>query len=630
MTAWGEVTVRRSATGMPLLEAETEPAAFFGLGYAQAADEPDALLRKYLLVRGELATVDGPGATGRDENQRRWQVLEEARTAFASLPAALQDCYRAFIAGVSAYFDEHPRLLPAWAPPLEPALPIGVNRTVMLYWTIADAAQELRAAGIPLPEVVSELDRTPMTPGSNAWVVAPWRTRDGEAFLVSDPHLPFGGAYAMHEATVVTPTLHYTGFTFLGAMLPPLAHTADIAWGVTTGGPRVSDAYRVPDTAEPAVELNGVRSPIVARHDGAAYAICSPYTDRAAATELQLLAMLRARDAGELRETFAAGGFPPQNVLAADRTGASFYLRTGRVPRRPDGATGVLDPQQRWNGFLEQDELVHLDGAPSGYLQNANSAPDTVAPELSAEGWSADAFNDVPGRQTPRSERAIQLLARAVDVDADDMLAWAVDDLWPDTPAWQDGLAAAVDAHPARIAALPAERRAFLRLLLDFDGHASPTSVGASAWLAWRGDIARTPEAPETLRDRVDALDPELLLGALEHCALETRPYGELHTIAGHPGRGGSFTVRPGAAGDVQPTMQAALRATYFADGEAFAGGPALRVVRFGSDGMRSWSLLLPRQAAAFSRGEVLPTAFHPRDADDVDAVRRLTATDKV
>ncbi|MDQ7876544.1 penicillin acylase family protein [Microbacterium sp. QXD-8] len=611
---WGEVTVRRASSGMPLIEAADEAAAFFGLGYAQACDDLEGLLRQFLLVRAELALAD-PDAGARDDNQRRWRVHDEARTAYESLPAGMQECYRAFTAGIAERVAEVPELVPAWAPPLDPWLPIGVNRTVMLFWVIADAVAALRAAGVDLPPVVSELDRTPMTPGSNAWVLTPLRTAHGATILVSDPHLPFGDVYAMHEATIVTESLHYTGFTFLGAMLPALAHNDAVAWGCTTGGPRVSDAYRVPDVGQEALTINGLRSPVVARQDGWAYAICSPYTDAIGETETQLLAMLRSRSVGELRTVLARRAFPPQNILAADRDGASLYVRTGRVPRRPATATGILDLSQTWNGYLEPEELVHLDGAPTGYLQNCNSAPDTVAPEIRSEDWHPDAFHDVPGRQTSRSERSVELLADAVGVDTERMTAWAVEDRWPDTPRWREALAAAISSDPARVAGWSEERAAFADDLLSFDGSASPESTHATAWLAWRTAVAQTPEDPVRLRTLVDALDPDLLLGAVERAVIDRRPYGAVHRMAsGEPGRGGAFTVRPSAEGDVQPSMQVPLRATYFKDGVAFAGGPALRIVMFDSTGMTSWSLLLPRRADAFSRGEVLPTPFHAAD----------------
>ncbi|MFF3669358.1 penicillin acylase family protein [Microtetraspora malaysiensis] len=600
--SWGSVRLHRDAYGVPLVDGTSEPAAYFGLGYAQAQDDLHGLLRQYLLVRGEL------GDAARDANQRRWQVLEEARRGFDSLPEDLHACYEAFVAGIGAWMDEHPEDVPAWAPPLEPALPIGVNRTVTLYWIITDAVEALRASGVTPTGVTSELERGLVPPGSNAWVIRPWRTATGETFLVSDPHLPFGGTFAMYEAVIRAGDLHYSGFGFIGAMLPPLAHNPTCAWGLTTGGPRVSDAYRIAvdgdvylydgetrkvlehDGHEYVVH-NGVVAPVLARDDDAIYVVCTPYMGLAGETERQIMAMVRARDVTELREAFEARAFPPQNVLAADSSGDCFYLRTGRVPIRPACDGGVLDGNTSataWLGIRPAGDLVGISNPASGYLQNCNTAPDTVTPDpaLAADRWHPDAFNDEPGRTTSRGRRSVELLSRAFSVDVMEVTAWAVEDLWPDTPMWQAKLLSASSREPDRIHGWPEGHRRLLHRLLAFDGHASPESADATAWLSWRAQISSD--------DLLDAVER-----AAE--AVPRGTYGEEHQLLpGVPGRAGALE------------LEVPLRATYYAQGMAFAGGPCLRIVALGGNGMRSWSVSMPGQAALYSRGEVKPITFDP------------------
>ncbi|WP_327090027.1 penicillin acylase family protein [Nonomuraea sp. NBC_01738] len=599
--SWGSVTLHRDAHGMPLIDASHEPDAYFGLGYAQAQDDLDGVLRQYLLVRGESGDPD------RDANQRRWQVLEEARRGFDSLPAELSECFVAFVAGIAAWMDEHPEAVPAWAPPLEPALPIGVNRTVMLYWVITDGVEALRAAGVTLPAVTTELDLGLRPPGSNAWVIRPWRTADGETIVVSDPHLPFGGVFAMYEATVRAPGLHYTGFSFLGAMLPPLAHNRHVAWGVTTGGPLVSDAYRIEVDGDvyryddetrkvfehdgfPYVVHNGVVCPVLARDDEAIYVVCTPYMGLAGEAERQFDAMVRARDAAGLREALAARAYPPMNVLAADAAGDCFYQRTGRVPVRPFAERGVLDGNTSataWDGIRPAADLVRLDNPAAGFLQNCNTAPDTVAPDpaLDPARWHPDVFNDVPGRDTSRSRRTYELLPTAYATGVEQVTAWAMDDVWPDTRSWQARLAGQAAADPGRVAAWPPGRRALLHRLLAFDGRASADSTEATAWQAWRDAIT----------------DEEHLLTAVENAEPGTHPYGQDHELA--PGV-------PGCAGGIG--LDVPLRATYYAKGRAYAGGPCLRIVAFGAYGMRSWSVSMPGDAGLYGRGEVKPIVFDP------------------
>ncbi|MEU1736352.1 penicillin acylase family protein [Streptosporangium sp. NPDC020145] len=601
--SWGSVRVLRDAYGTPLIDASTEPAAYFGLGYAQARDDLHGVLRQYLLVRGEL------GEPERDAVHRRWQVLEEARRGLESMPGDLRTCYEAFVAGIGAWMEEHPERVPDWAPPLEAALPIGVNRMVMLFWIITDGVEALRAAGVLSNEPASEKDVGYAPLGSNAWVVRPWRTATGETFVVSDPHLPFGGAFAMHEAVVRAGDLHYAGFCFLGAMLPPLAHNRTCAWGLTTGGPRVSDAYRIAvqgdrylHDGEPREVLrhdgheyvvhNGVVAPVLARDAEAVYVVCTPYMGLAGETERQFAAMVRARDVGELSAALDACAFPPQNVLAADASGDCLYQRTGRVPLRPPGqGGGVLDGNTSataWLGVRPAADLVRIVNPASGYLQNCNTAPDTVTPDpaLAPERWHPDVFNDEPGRDTSRGRRLAELLPRAFSVSLEEVTAWALDDRWPDTGVWQARLREAAAAEFGRVGAWPAGHRRLLHRLLAFDGHAAPDSADATAWVAWRERIS----------------DDEDLLGAVERAASRTyEVYGEGHRLpTGAPGRGGALG------------LDVSLRSTYYAGGTAFAGGPCLRIVALGGDGMRSWSVAMPGQAALYSRGEVKPIVFDP------------------
>ncbi|MER6170753.1 penicillin acylase family protein [Streptosporangium sp. NPDC001681] len=602
-SSWGQVRLSRDAYGTALVDADTEPAAYFGLGYAQAQDDLEALLRQYVLVRGET------GDQERDATQRRWQVLEEARHGFDALPAGLRTCYEAFVGGVAAWMRERPDLVPAWAPPLEPALPIGVNRTAMLWWLITDAVEALREAGVLPTGPTSEKERMI---GSNAWAIRPWRTAVGETILVSDPHLPLGETFAMHEAVVRGgEALHYTGFTFVGAMLPPLAHNRTCAWGLTTGGPRVSDAYRIVvdgdvylHDGEPRQVLwhdgheyvvhNDVIAPVLARDEEAVYVVCTPYMGLAGETELQLMEMVRARDVGELRAAQERQAFPPQNLIAADANGDCLYLRIGRTPGRAAGQGGrqVLDGNTSataWKGIHPLAELVQIANPASGYLGNCNTAPDTVCPELRPDGWHPDAFNDEPGRTTSRGRRLAELLPRAYATDAAEVTRWALDSRWPDTALWQDRLHCAAEAAPDRIAGWPARTRCLLHRLLAFDGHADPGSTDALAWSTWR----------TALEEKTGELAEADLLDAVERAVVPDGTYGDFHELApGVPGRAGGLGL------DVP------LRATYYQNGRAYLAGPCLRIVSFGTDGLRSWSVALPAQAGLYGRGEVKPITF--------------------
>jgi acyl-homoserine-lactone acylase len=120
------VTLYRDDWGVPHVYADREEDGFFGLGYAQAEDRLEGILRQYLMVQGKSASVFGPEAVSADLHALQWMHLEQARSGFKRLEPQLQKDYESFVAGIRRYMRDHPKEVPAWAPQLETALPVAV------------------------------------------------------------------------------------------------------------------------------------------------------------------------------------------------------------------------------------------------------------------------------------------------------------------------------------------------------------------------------------------------------------------------------------------------------------------------------------------------------------------------
>ena len=128
---------------MAHLYAAREEDGFFGLGYATAEDRLDQVLLLYLGVKGELAAAFGPGPIGADKvgptlggripdtiasdlRVKKFQILEQARLNMAKIPPQYRLDLEAYIAGINQFMVDHPARKPAWAPVLEPALPLAL------------------------------------------------------------------------------------------------------------------------------------------------------------------------------------------------------------------------------------------------------------------------------------------------------------------------------------------------------------------------------------------------------------------------------------------------------------------------------------------------------------------------
>lgn len=396
----------------------------------------------------------------------------------------------------------------------------------------------------------------------------PSRTADGHAIVLSDPHSPIAEDPPF-EFFVQTGDIHSANFGVTGAAFGILGHTERVAWGMTTGAPRVSDLYevevdrndprryRMDDewlemvTEEATIEVldegpisrtfeytthNGVLCPVVARTGEKAYVVSTPYMTEGVSIDQQLLDWQRCTDIASFRDAMRPLGQFSQNVMAADRNGDAWYARAGRVPVRAEG----VDPSApvpgnttatQWQGIHPIEDLVQISNPSCGYMHNCNTAPDTMIPD--AAGTTLDAlnhrpylFNDTPGRTHSRTIRAEQLLSAATAATVDDAIDIALDDHWIYTDRWTSALRSAAASFEDRVDGWPDERKQLLDTVLSFHGTPAPESVPAMSYYMWRSALpwidGLTEEQASTLRDTIDAagsLDAtqeSLLLDALE------------------------------------------------------------------------------------------------------------------
>ena len=124
----GQVTIYRDNYGTPHIVGETEQAAFFGYGYAQAEDHLEEMMIQYRDAQGRRAEVQGMEALGDGylhfiPYEYRWdgdylQRLLRTKSAVVENRAKIEpDSYKildGFARGVDAYILEHRREIPAW------------------------------------------------------------------------------------------------------------------------------------------------------------------------------------------------------------------------------------------------------------------------------------------------------------------------------------------------------------------------------------------------------------------------------------------------------------------------------------------------------------------------------------
>ena len=106
-----EVRVVRDDWGVPHIQAENEPDAYFALGYVVAQDRLFQMELVLRLARGELAELLGPPLVPIDKIARSFRVRAKAEEFFAEanrLPSAGLQATEAFVAGINHRVQKEP------------------------------------------------------------------------------------------------------------------------------------------------------------------------------------------------------------------------------------------------------------------------------------------------------------------------------------------------------------------------------------------------------------------------------------------------------------------------------------------------------------------------------------------
>src|SRR5262249_51944057 len=103
-----EITIYRDDFGIPNIFASTEEDAAYGMGYAQAEDRLEEVLKQYRRAEGTMAEFFGPEHVKHDYRQRVWQHRAISEAHYAELSPKVRAITEAYQAGIQQYMNEHP------------------------------------------------------------------------------------------------------------------------------------------------------------------------------------------------------------------------------------------------------------------------------------------------------------------------------------------------------------------------------------------------------------------------------------------------------------------------------------------------------------------------------------------
>jgi acyl-homoserine-lactone acylase len=647
-----EATIKRDTWGVPHVFAGSLADAAYALGYAQAEDRPEQIFSNYREALGRMAEIKGGSAVENDYQARLAGHEVVCRRRYPELPEEVRGMCESYQAGVRACLEEHPEKKPANSLEMEPWMIPALGRHIIFHWPMGAAKKKL---GL----------RAKWSLFSNEWAVRPERTADGAAFLLIDPHVELEGVMRFYEFRLHAGGQDISGFGPSGTPFIGVGHNAFLGWACTTGGPdttdiyiektdpgnplryRYEDGWREMTSESVSIAVKGAapvvrklershHGPIVLREGKKAYAIACPYFDEIDFAT-QNYRMMTARNLAEFDAAAAMCQMMEQNLMYADVEGNIRYIRTGRVPIRPEGFDFTRpvagdSSKSEWLGFHPMKDLVQVLNPACGYMQNCNTGPDTMAKDwdLNLSVYPKYVVNLAGSSNNSRGRRAVELLDAHPKLTVEEAMAVVFDSKAEHYERWQKALRAAAEKSPP---SSPEVGQAVERVLA-WDGMMRQDSAAATLYRGLQEFAALKKLDPGSSPSKImGALGETVTWLVKNHGAAEV-PYGVLNRIQ-RGDRSWPFSGGDSGSGMTLRSMRSKLEGKVF---NGRWGQNWTQLVQFKKGAVQSWSMTPFGQSddpasahygdqgdKLFSQDRMKPTWFQPSELEGhVEAVRVL------
>ncbi|WP_201986487.1 penicillin acylase family protein [Hymenobacter rubidus] len=543
LARWGQqakqVTIRRDTYGVPHVYGKTDADAVFGLLYAQCEDDFERVEANYLDAIGRQAEVDGEAALYHDLRARLFMDTTQAIGIYRKCPAETKKLLDAFAAGTNYYLATHPDTRPRLLHRFEPWMPlmfsegsIGGNISVVSLERLKDF-YSLKKSSSWIDGDVEKQDREPV--GSNGFAIAPARSASGHALLLINPHTSF---YFRSEVQMVSQEgLNAYGAVTWGQFFVYQGFNEHCGWMHTSSNADSMDEYLETVTQQNGkflykygtkwrpVQVQQVslpykagnktlrktftiyrthHGPIVGQKTDQQWVAVRMMNEPLHALQQSYL-RTKATDYASFQAVMKLNGNASNNTVFADTKGSIAYWHGNFMPKRDptfDWSQPVdgSNPATEWQGFHPVSELVQVHNPASGFVQNCNSTPFTVAGPSSPDSARYPRYM-APDAENYRGLNAVRVLSHRGKFTLDTLIA-AADN--PHLTAFDDMLPplfASYDIEHDTAAVRPSEAVDTLRA---WNHNYAASSVAQTVAIYWAERLLATARA------RVPAAQPPL------------------------------------------------------------------------------------------------------------------------
>ena len=542
-----KVTVYFDDNGVPHINAQNQIDAYLALGYVHAQDRlwQMELIRR--IAPGRLSEVFGKDLLKTDKMFSGLGIEETSIKTIAKLDPesfAVQ-CTQAYLDGINEFIDNGPTPIEFTLVGLEKenytikdvynvfgymAFSFAVaHKTDPLMTEINDKlgsayVDELIETfgknltinksnntkidadlAVAVHEVIEEMPISPFI-GSNSWVIAPEKTKNGKVIFANDPHISFSQPSVWYQNHIKTPDYEIYGFNLALTPFPLLGHNRDYAYGLTMlanddlnfyreqNNPENSSQYKttegfkdyeiidktikikdnVDTTYQIRVSQHGpIMNDLIDQiKDDQPVAMYWLYTQLPNELMKVSYGMSHAESLNQFKNAAAKIHAPGLNVMYGDAKGNVGWFASAKLYQLRDS----LSTKLYLDGSTGNDEVVEfLDFSenpkainPSwNYVYSANNQMDTVRGKL------------YPGYYQPqdRAKRIVTLLDSKNDFTKEDVANMIYDVTSSTTPEISKYLIASVDQNDLE----PSEKKA-LAILEKWDGSYLKESIAPTIY----------------------------------------------------------------------------------------------------------------------------------------------------
>ena len=433
--------------GVPHIFASDEYSLHKAFGWAQMKNHGNLILRIYGESRGKSAEYWGTNYK-RDQMLLLMNLPSTAEKTYANLTAKEKLLIEAYTEGINDYVKENPTKIDEKYKVVLPVKPVDIYAHILrgvYYEFLAD----------------KEFNKGQRwEKGSNAWAIAPKNTKNGNALLLSNPHLPWTDNYASYkffEAHYNLNGENIYGVTLIGFPIISIAFNDHLGWTHTVNTLDNTDLYELTlkdgkylldgeyldfnienkiikskqengtikiDTIQRKVSKHGV---VISEKGNKALALRFPYMENPPHILQQWYDMGKATNFNEFETALKQNAIGLFNVIYADKTGNIFYYFSGNIPDKKgewkDWSKTVSGDNSDliWDKYHPYKELPKLLNPKSGWLQNANEGPftSTIPQEIDYNAYDKDISINNMGFRPQQSAR---LLRNKKDLTLEDII----------------------------------------------------------------------------------------------------------------------------------------------------------------------------------------------------------------